>query len=666
MILDYPWYFILFCLLAGGAYAAAMYAWGRTTFGRGLRWLLAGLRFVVVTVIAFLLLGPMVRRSVHERQQPMVALVQDCSRSVLMSADSAFSLQPLGRDLDGHIQVHHSADTSNREMSDIGAMLDVPPGTEAIVLASDGIYNRGQNPATVAEQLGIPIYTVALGDTTTRRDAALVNLRANRIVHCNTLMTIEVTVNANHLRGKRSRLRISRSHPHSLLDELPVAYTDDRFSSTYTLTFKSGDRPGLEGLTLTLDEAEGGEETLTNNEIKFYVEVIDNRYKVAIVGLAPHPDLGALKHAVESNPNYEASVMLAADVIGGKHKELGECSMAILHNLPSARLPVPEGLKEVPQMYVIGMQTDLARFNAMKTGLEIVSRTKKSNDLTAIYNERFTLFHYDRSDGEALGQLPPLTAPFGEVRAAEGLQNLLTGRLGHIDTRQPMVAAIAQGGQRRSFVWGEGLWRWRMSDYAENKTHDHFDRLVSQLVAFTSQQEGRNRFVVEADRVYAAGQDVVLHAQLYNEANELTNQPEATLTLAGDSVKGDYTFARHGEGYTLTLGQLPEGTYRYTAHTIHDGKRLEASGSFAVEALYLEQADLTANHSLLRTISALTGGRMYRPDQMEELAQELKQLKPTIYTHTRYGELAGMPAVLILILLLLTAEWVLRKYHGEI
>lgn len=48
------------------------------------------------------------------------------------------------------------------------------------------------------------------------------------------------------------------------------------------------------------------------------------------------------------------------------------------------------------------------------------------------------------------------------------------------------------------------------------------------------------------------------------------------------------------------------------------------------------------------------------------LNSQLLTLKPTIYTHTRYAEFLRLPLVLALIILLLAAEWVIRKYHGEV
>lgn len=662
MTLEYPWYFVLLCLLLGVLYAGTMYFVGRNRFSRSLQWLLAALRMLAVSAIAFLLLSPMVRRTVHERQQPLIVLADDRSLSVAASADSAFSLQPLAERLDGDFRTVYATNVDKPHQTDLGALLDVPRDAAAIVLASDGIYNRGQNPVSVAERLGIPVYTVALGDTIPRRDAALSHLRVNRIAYQGRTITVEVTVNASQMKGLRTELRLTEAAVQRPVDKIYITY-DDNHNATYTLE-ATALHPGLRRYDVWLDLLDE-EENRENNHIGFYVDIIEDEQQVAIIAAAPHPDLSALKQAAESTEGYKATVLMAAD-LATKRVDLKDYSLAILHNLPTASLAVPEAVKELPQLYVIGMQTDLPRFNALKTGMEIVSRVRKGTDLTAVYNSSFTLFHYDRSDGEALEQLPPLTAPFGEARVGEGVQSLFTGRLGNIDTRQPLIAATSQNGQRRAFIWGEGLWRWRLGDYLNNQSHEHFDRLVSQMVNFVAQEEGRERFRVEAERVYPVGQNVILSAQLYNEAYEPINMPDATLTLQGDSVEGDYAFARQGEGYAVSLGNLPEGTYRYRATTTLDGQTLSSEGSFAVEEQELEQANLTADHTLLRTLSATTGGRMYSPSELDALRDELASIKPVIYTHTRHSELVGLPLVLALLLLLLAAEWVLRKYHGEI
>ena len=667
MIIDYPWYYLLFCLLAGVVYAVAMYFVGRRHFGRWLNATLALVRFVAVSAIALLLLAPVARQTVHEQQKPVVVVAQDVSESVKSDELRVMSDELL--DKNGQYEVVYeefggSTTDISAALSDIASRYQ-GRNLGAVVLASDGIYNRGGNPTTTAERLTFPVYTVALGDTTPQRDAALTGIRHNRIAFTGNTSPVEVTVNATRLKGDAAQLTITDGHGKTVARQ-KVEYSDDLFSITLPFDLKA-EEPGMQRYTVSLTVVSGERET-TNNVQTFYTDIIDGRRKVLIVGNAPHPDLAALKQAVESNPNYEAQVILNEE-LRMKSEELKDFSLLILHNLPSASQTLPSFITQhssLNAIFVIGAQTDLPRFNALHAGLEIVSRVKKGNEVTALFNDRFSLFTFDASDGAAFEELPPLTAPFGEAKASASLQSLFTARLGNINSQQPLVAALVQGPQRRVFVWGEGLWRWRLGDYLNNKTHDHFDRLVSQMVSFAAITDNRERFIVETDRHYSDNDEVVVRAQLYNEAYEPFNNPDAKFTLKGDSIKGDYNFSRQGDGYSLSLGQLPEGLYHYTATTAYDGTTFTAQGAFAVEALHLEQANLTADHTLLATISAITGGRMFYPNELSTLKSQLSTLKPVIYTHKRFFELLNLPWVLILIVLLLGIEWVLRKYHGEI
>ena len=655
MIIDYPWYCVLLCLLAGALYAGVLYFTGAQPFQRKLRWLLAALRFLAVSAIAFLLLAPISKQIVHERQKPHVVLATDVSQSVAGSADSAFSLSALADKLKEKCQI--SEESFGGSSTDIGEMLlrHNHDDIAALVLATDGIYNRGSNPATVAEQLPYPVYTIALGDTTTHRDASLADLRCNRIAMLGNDFPVEVTVNAAWLNKHSAALTITGGDG-GLLYRQNIAYSSDNFSSLVTATLPA-QKPGLQRITVRLEPV-AGEFSMDNNTISFYIDVIDTRRKVAIYANAPHPDIAALKRTIEANANYEATVIYAAEA-----KADTSYSLAVLHNLPSQAHPDISFAGKLPQLYIIGLQTDLSRFNALHSGLEITSKVSRSSEVTAAHQPNFSLFSLDNAAATSVEAMPPLSAPFGEAHLAAGVQPLFTARLGNIDTRQPLIAATAQGEQRRAFVWGEGLWRWRLAEWQSNGSHTHFDQLISQLVAFTAMQQSRNRLQIESSRSYADDESPVLRAQLYNEAYELTNTPEVQLHLTGDSTEADFTFARDGAAYRLNLPTLKPGLYRYTAKT-DDG--LSASGTFAVEALNLEQRSLVADHNLLRTISTTTGGEMFYPEQLEALSEQLATLKPTIYTHTRYTEFLRLPLVLILIILLLAAEWVLRKYHGEL
>ena len=656
ILTDYPWYFTLLCLLAGAVYAAVLYFVGGSPFGRGWRWVLAVLRFVAVSVIAFLLLAPMTKQTVNERQKPHVVLAQDVSQSVSLEGLYVLPLKGLIPKLEEHCRVSY-VEFGDASSTNIGAVLERYRGDDvaALVLASDGLHNRGANPTSVAERLQFPVHCLAMGDTTPQRDARVANLRCNRIALLGSRFPIELTVAATLLESNGSRLTIQNSAGKQLYAQT-IDYSDDDYSVTVGTTLPA-EEPGLQRFTVQLAPAEG-EVSTANNTLSFFVDVIDTRHKVAIIANAPHPDVAALRHAIEGNPNYEVVTATASEVESGKWKAEGDVSLMVLHNLPSREHPSVDYADGLPKLFVIGTQTDLSRLNALHSGLEITAKVQRTNEVTAQHAAGFQLFTFDESDANVIEALPPLTAPFGEARLSADVQSLFTARLGNIDTRLPLVAATAQGAERRAWIWGEGLWHWRLAEWQTHESHACVDRLVSQLVSFTAQQSSRNRLQVEAERSYAEGEPIALRAVLYNENYETVNDAEVQISI--DTLK--YTFRRDADAYSLTLPPLREGVYRYRATA--DGQ--EAEGSFAVESMNLEQQGLAADHSLLATLCALTGGEMYTPSQILTLGEKLSSLKPTIYTHTRYAEFLRLPLVLALIILLLAAEWVLRKYHGEI
>lgn len=657
LLLDYPWYYILFCLLAGAAYSFILYRKDpkqQDDTSGSWRLPLALLRFISVTLIAFLLLAPLVKRHVNTHEKPIIVLAQDVSESV----------QPVDHKLweFDSPQFDIVRDSFGGKTTDIAAALqdiaDRYAGRNlgAVVLATDGIFNQGANPTTAATSLAVPVYTVAMGDTTHHPDATIAHLRYNHVAYLGNQFPLEVTIRAHRLKGQRSTLTVT--HNGRRLHTQEIAYTDNTFSTTENITLDA-DRAGLQSYTITLTGATTVSRTIA-------VEVIDGHQKIALVAAAPHPDIAALRHAIEKNPNYQIELIEKADF--SNHK-LGEYSLLILHNLPDGRFQLPPAALQIPTIFVVGSQTDLGRFNALHSGLEIVAKARKTDEVTAARNGAFALFNFDEDASQRIEQLPPLTAPFGTYRPAANLQSLFTAKIGNVASDRPMIAFCQQEGIRRAFVIGEGMWRWRLQDYLMTGSHNDFDQLVEKMVVYTSLQTNKERLHVTTRHIYRLGENVVIEAELYDDNYEPVNTPEVSLELRSDLKPSaqQYAFNRSGNGYSLPLGTLEPGQYAYTASTTLAGKRYTTSGNFIVEDINLEQVNHVADHALLNTIAQTTGAQMLYPDQLDQLPQLLAErddLKSVVYAHTRYTELLNLPLLFILIVLLLSAEWALRKLKG--
>ena len=263
-------------------------------------------------------------------------------------------------------------------------------------------------------------------------------------------------------------------------------------------------------------------EARAQQQLLLPVEVIDGHRKIAIIAAAPHPDVAAMRRSIEGHRNYEVETFVAKDFKGN----FKDYDMIVLHQLPAAgglggEVAQRAVQARVPLMFVVGGQSDLARLNALHAGLEIYAKLNRSDEATAAYNEAFTAFAMDGAAARRVEALPPLTVPFGTYRLGGNAQTLFAARVGNVSSGQPLVAVCQQQELRYSFVAGEGLWRWRLADYQQNGNSDSFDEMFAKLVTYTALQVDKDRFHVNAKKVWGENEEVVLEAELYtNYARE--------------------------------------------------------------------------------------------------------------------------------------------------
>ncbi len=690
LVTDFSWIGVAGCAALGVAYAAVLYAFGkRSGIGRKSRAALAMLRFVAVFFISFLLLSPMTKRRVVETEKPVVVLVHDNSRSVVLTADSAYyrtgylqNVEQLKQSLSANYQVEeHSfgGDLQNgfnrkfdQEATNISLALnqiqDIYKGRNvaAVVLATDGIANAGNVPQTSAGLYPYPIYTIALGDTAIRNDAAIKSINANKITYLNSQFPVKIAIKADKLQGNSARLTVQKEG--KILFSKQINYSLDRFFTTESVLLDA-DKAGVQLYTVRLDVC-NGEVSTANNVQTFAVEVLDSRRRVAIVGQAPHPDIGAMKRYLENSETYEVETF-AADKFAANPQQY---HLFVLHQLPdnnpSHNTLVTKVLQQrIPTLFVLGQQTSFASFDRLQLGLAINAGSSRSDEATAVVNPSFSHFSAD-NDLWGVEAFPPLTVPFGNVQCGSGTQTLLFAKVGSVQTQRPLVAFAQKNGVRYGFVVGEGLWRWPLADYSDNGSSEVFATLMDKTCTYLSAQANKQQFNVKAAASFAETEVITLNAELYNDNYELVNTPDATLTVSdGHGQSRDYSFRRTQNSYSVAIGTLPQGRYSYLAKTTLGGKTFSQIGNFVVQRLVLEKNSLTADHQLLNTIARNTGGLMLYPQQMlqlPELLQKRHDIRNVMYSRYKYSELINLPWLFVAIVLLLAAEWVARRYKNEI
>jgi hypothetical protein len=678
------------CLALGVALAWALYrrSDGKAPLPGKLPWVLGAVRALAIALIAFFLLEPMVRILVREVRKPVVVIAHDGSASLLATGDTAAlrgryksALEELSDQLGETYEVRHLTYGSGTQdglhfdqqdgLTDIGQLFRAVhdrmsgPDLGAVIIDGDGIYNRGRDPRLEAARLGVPVYAIALGDTTVRPDLLLRAVEHNRISYLGNEFPLLARVEARHLKGKRSRLSVL--HKGREVAGQDITVTGDPWSVEVPFSIKATE-PGLQRMTVTVRSID--EEAVdVNNTQEVLVEVLDDRQRILLLGAAPHPDLGALRLALGGLEGYTTEIAYA----GSFNEPVDGYDLIILHQLPSTGHGIANVLQQaqaakVPLCFVLGGGMDMNTFNAQGSGVQVSGARPMYTDAQAALNREFAYFTIDPDQQRTIERFPPLQVPFGQYELGRSATALLLQRIGAVRTGYPLVALTQQGERRMATICGEGLWRWRLTDLQMNGSHVHFDRLVHKLVQFLALKVDRDRFRVEHATTFTTSDPIIITAELYNAAFEPVNTSEATIVLKDEEGREfPYTFSPSGSTYRLDAGRLPAGHYTWTAQVTLDGKRHTDSGELVVTALMAEQLSTVADHGLWADIVAQTGGRMVRPDEVGTLPDVVRGQRDLVarsYAHASFSDLIGLRWLFFAILALLTIEWVVRRRSG--
>ncbi len=657
-------------------------------WGRGLAWTLGTARALAIALLAFFLLEPMVRVWEREVRKPVVVLAHDGSASLLAAGDTAglrttydpalerlatelgdrFDVRPFTYGAEvreglafGQEQGHTDIDALFRAVRDRFA----GPDLGAVIVDGDGIYNRGRDPRLEAERLGVPVYTIALGDTTVRPDLVLKNVEHNRITYLGNEFPLLVRVVAHHLAGRRSVLTVKLAG--QAVTEKEVVVNGDPFVTEVPLMIKAT-AAGLQRYTVSLRAVEG-EVNADNNTADVYIDVLDDRQRILLLAAAPHPDVAAVRGALDKLEGYTTELAYAAGYSG----EVADNDLVVLVQLPAANAPVQAVLqrilqRNIPTLILYGQRSDPAQLATLRPGVAVSNAQRSFTDAQAGFNKDFTLFTLDPDDIRAYERFPPLQVPFGQYDLSRSAVSLFQQRVGVVRTAYPLIAIDQQDERRSAIVCGEGLWRWRLADQQQNGSTAHFDRLVQKLATFLALKADRSRFRVQHAPEFAENEPVLLTAELYNKSYEPVNGPEVNIGLKDEEGRDlAYTFSRVGNGYRLEAGVLAPGRYTWKAGTELDGERLSASGELLVKPMVAERMSTVADHRLWADIAARTNGLMVGPEGLQQLADSIavrKELVARSYAHASFNDLINLKAFFFVLLALLTVEWLLRRRNG--
>ena len=683
IIFEYSPFYFLVCLALGVGYAFLLYT-AKYNWSKSLNRILFALRAVLATALMLLALGPILKQTENIFEKPSLVFLVDNSRSIKETTDTLQLMNALQQTATDVRKQNRDVELSGLSgISDsiyfMNSTSDLTSGLHntinryegknlfGIVLVSDGIYNNGLSPLYLPTR--IRVYTLGIGDTTERADVVLRNVAYNRIVYQGNKFPLRAEVGVIGMPNQEITI--------SVLQQGKVLQQQKKNSGTKSLLdfdfqLDAGTQ-GIQRLEVRIENVPR-ESNFKNNRASAFVEIVEGKKKILLIARAPHPDIKALRNVVEKNSNYEFIVHIP----GVKEADPtllvpGKVDMVIAHQSPDldgkTTALITSFLKaKTSVLVIIGQKTMLRSLVTIGVPVNFEPSTQR-DEVQPVLNPDYKELGFSDGLNSNITRYPPVSVPFGKFSYPATAKIILYQRIGSVITERPMLYTVEDDRQKIAVMMGEGIWKWRLSEFQETEKTSTFDEVFSKLLQYLSTQDDRRKFrCFPLQHEFTSDGPVVMESQVYNDLFEPVYGNTIDLELRDE--KGKVTNYRYitGPGNSrYRIGGLKEGVYRYRATTDVKGKREEVRGEFLMTEQNQEVQNLTADFGLLRTLAENTGGKFYRLNDINRLTAELsaEEAKSLIHSEESFHPLINLKAVFFLLLVLISVEWFLRKYFGS-
>ena len=684
-----PIWMYLVAVALGVAFALLLYFRNKKQhYGKPLTIVLFALRTLIGGLVTMLLFNPYIRQRISVLEQPTVVLAHDNSASIALSKDSAFfksdylvQYEVFSRALKQDLQVdEYLFGQDVRELdqldfkdqlTDISSLLQTVDrryykrNVGAVVIFSDGVFNRGFEPSLLVEKFPFPIHTVVLGDTLSYPDLFVKDVHYNKKVSLGSTFPVRVVVGARDCSGSKATLTLSEDGRVVASKELEIS--SNRYSKEVDFMLEA-DRKGVKQIEIEVRGLKDEAQPL-NNLKRIFVEVQDQKFKILCLSDSPHPDLGAIKSVL--NDDCEMDFVFGRDEI----PELSKYQLLLLHQVPSQRTDFSalqtqlETNKKIPILFVVGNNTDVDRLCKLQKAIEIHRGvTNTMLDVKGFVSSSFGTFSLSDKLREQVVKYPPLALPHLEMDLRLPHDDLLMQEVLGIKSGLPLMTFV-KGDRKMAFLFGTNIWRWRLYNYYQDHNSLIFDELFSKTLNYLllSRDDGSAVFCKEE---YYSNEPVVMTAEIRNPNNELVTEPDLSIKVVNKKTGEtyEYLFSKREHDYELNAGILPEGIYTYRAEAALSGQPVSLTGSFAVVAMGIEAQQLTADVERMRGLAAATNGKCYTVDQLPVLLEDLKsdnRITSVEHHDVRFEDLIHSRWILFVLIGLAAVEWVLRKMFGS-
>jgi len=594
-------------------------------------------------------------------------------------------------------------------------------GAKSVVMFSDGRHTGPGSAVDVARQLGalqIPVYVVPIGSVHLPKDVIARPVDSPGSIFADDKATVRCAIAAAGYNGEELMVRLRQNG--QLLKQKSVRVQDDRANASFVLPQLPVGHHDLRVEVGILP----GELSEENNSQTFSIAVVDNQARVILVEQEPRWEFRYLYNLLDRDERIDLSTILFGqpflEILNGPayvdqlpelriwDSQLETADMLVVGDVSPqsmsaaawksvARSVADDGLtlvvipgrRQFTELLKLGsLQQLLPIESARSLPAEAFSPTARSSEQSV-----FRLVPLPAAEGMPMFQLQPGNDNQSSIfKELPGHPWILSG------TARPAAAILAEamiqttGGQKtfplivhQYFGSGQVIWMgmdstWRWRRRAGDSWHHRF---WGQLVRWAVRNKSAigsddARLVVSSEYIGTqqsadvavrwsaslatrlADHQVRVIAELQNSdaTDETSNDPVSFVLHPG---------AAGPQQYTARISGLTAGRYRLRLDT--DGLPFDLPEPISVDLVVMARAtpeltNISCHSEYLAQIAGASGGQLVEPQDVRTIPSLLRPSTPTQAARRIEETLWDQWPVLIAFLVLLMAQWVVRKLSG--
>jgi hypothetical protein len=538
-----------------------------------------------------------------------------------------------------------------------------------INIVSDGIFNDGGNP-TYSMQFPDAIFNYFLiGDTIQKNDLSIKNILFNRTVYTESNTQILVEFNSYNY---DKDIKINLYEEDILIQEKKINVSNENTVYNCSFNIKSNSE-GIKKYKVKI-EKEQNEVTDKNNSEEFFIEFLNNKFKLLVLSGNPSADYSYLNESIKRINNFEAKffVQKAPEIFyEGQLPALDEFNLLILINFPTASTDLNfinrlnDDLKNIklPIFFISGSNTDYEKLKILDKYLPFTSTSKSGNEektsvklINDLPSEISTLFSFKNVSGN----LPEIFVPGINFALIPETQTLLYSN----KLSKPVLITSINNDRSSAALLAYNFYKWRLNNTNNNSRNFLGDLLTGIALSISEKEKNKKIYLNLEKQIYSPFEQIRINGIL--NPGESSSNVSIKLQIYNSAFSKEFETVRtSNNSFTSEIQNLKEDEYFVKGTLLQNGIDVAYDiKKILIKESEIEYKNTKSDNSILNLLSKNSGGELISELNLNEINKniELKNEQDLNFQKIAMKVFLNSSLLILLFLIvILTVEWFIRK-----